>query len=82
MTTLLVRTTSYTLVAATQDFYQTVSGKVFGHVADEGWPVQWAITRSRRGGPALASGSAFTRDGAWGQAIAAAHRPGITDGAR
>lgn len=82
VTTLLVRTTSYHTVAATYDLYEVIADEIFGHVTDHGWPTWWSITRSREAGEPIAEGWAFTRDGAWRKAIAAAHRPGIERQAR
>ena len=53
---------------------------IYAHVQRAGFVSwHWEITAGRDGEP-LAWGWTWTSGGAWVEAIAAAHRPGITDG--
>lgn len=81
VTTLQVRTSSYQLVAATGEIYRTTEESVYGSVAVLGVRHRWWITANRPGGRRLAQGRAFTRTGAWGAAIRAAHQHSAGRGA-
>jgi hypothetical protein len=75
--TLRVCTRSYATVAATGDVITTGPGQpdIYATVERRGPLWHWTIWTT--GSAALGRGRAWTRDGAVGNAIAAAHRPGI-----
>lgn len=83
VTTLRIVTRTYATVAATYDTYRAGPAQpdVYAHLYRMGLRVHWSITNGRNG-ETLDSGSAWTRDGAVGNATTAAHRPNLGRGAR
>lgn len=76
VSTRLVRTGGYLIEsAATGELIRedTAKPNTYGHVVRDGLRVRWEITGGKYG-PTLAAGRAWTKNGAWVRAIAAAHR--------
>lgn len=85
VTTLRVATRSYATVAATYETYQTgpAGPDIYATIVRRGrWRWRWTIWTTGSVDTELGWGRAWTHDGAVGQAIKAAHRPGVTGAVR
>lgn len=79
----VVRFGRYAVITAADETFFSPGDEpgIWAHVRRAGLKVEWEITAGKTG-EQLAWGQTWTRGGAWVEAIAAAHRPGIFGGAR
>lgn len=82
VTTFRIIIRNHATVAATYETYQAGRNDFdpYGHHYRLGLRVHWQVSDGRDG-PVLDAGSAWTRDGAVGKAMAAAHSPNLGRGA-